>query len=243
MIVIAHRGSSQLAPENTLPAIKQALHDGVDAIEIDVQLTKDNKVIVIHDEWLNRTTTGSGFVFLTPYARIRRLDAGSWFHPRFKGTQVPLLEEVLEEVKHSNVTLHIELKNNFIDYPGLEKQVIKLVKQYNMEERVILSSFRQDSLETCLYLAPSIKRGLLWWGSLTPLINNSLWQKLQLYSIHPSILFLTSEVRTLRKKGVLIFPYVVERKSQLMLCRRLKVDGVFTNSPRQIRKLLGQNFG
>ena len=72
MIVIAHRGSSQLAPENTLPAIKQALHDGVDAIEIDVQLTQDNKVIVIHDEWLNRTTTGSGFVFLTPYARIRR---------------------------------------------------------------------------------------------------------------------------------------------------------------------------
>jgi glycerophosphoryl diester phosphodiesterase len=241
MIVIAHRGSSQLAPENTLPAIKQALLDGVDAIEIDVQLTKDQKVIVLHDEWLNRTTTGSGFVFNTPYSTIRRLDAGIWFHRRFKGTHVPLLEEVLQLLKDQRVTLHIELKNNFIDYPGLEQKVVRLVRAYQMEERVILSSFRQDSLETCLYTAPTIRRGLLWWGNLTPVITNSLWRKLQLYSIHPAVSFLTPEISLIQKEGIRIFPYVVERKSQFELCRRLKADGLFTSSPRQIRKMLKQS--
>lgn len=247
MMVIAHRGASRLAPENTLPAIKQALKDGSEGIEIDVQLTKDEQVVVIHDEWLNRTTNGRGFVFLTPYATIRRLDAGQWFHPRFKGTHVPLLEEVLEMVKDHPVTLHIELKNNLISYPKLEEKVIQLVQRHNMEKRVILSSFRPDSLERCLYLAPSIRRGLLWWGNLTAETILPLSGRLQLYSLHPSVFFLNKEVKRLQAEGLAVFPYVVERKWQLALCRRLKTDGLFTNYPRQIKGMLAterrQNFG
>src|SRR5690606_19539586 len=105
MLVIAHRGSSQIAPENTLPAIDRAIQDGADAIEIDVQLTKDGQVVVFHDEWVNRTTNGRGFICDLTYAELERLDAGSWFHPRFQGTKVPLLSEVLALVKQHQVLL------------------------------------------------------------------------------------------------------------------------------------------
>ncbi|EGL81656.1 glycerophosphoryl diester phosphodiesterase [Caldalkalibacillus thermarum TA2.A1] len=241
MIVIAHRGSSQLAPENTLPAIKQALRDRIEAIEIDVQMTKDGQVIVFHDEWLGRTTNGNGFVYDTLYAEIRRLDAGKWFHPRFTGTHVPLLAEVLKLLKDHPVTLNIELKNNLIDYPGLEKSVIDLVHRYKMENKVILSSFRVDSLQTCLSLAPHIRRGLLCWGTLDPFFSNHAWRELQLYSIHPHVALLGDNLRLLQQEGYYIFPYVIERKSQLTLCQDFNVDGVFTNCPRRIKKLLRQN--
>ncbi|MDQ0340307.1 glycerophosphoryl diester phosphodiesterase [Caldalkalibacillus uzonensis] len=241
MIIIAHRGSSQLAPENTLPAIKQAVRDQIEAIEIDVQMTKDSQVIVFHDEWLGRTTNGSGFVYDTPYAEIRRLDAGEWFHPRFKGTHVPLLEEVLHLLQDQPVTLHIELKNHLIDYPGLEQSVIDLVQRYQMDNKVILSSFRVDSLETCLYMAPHIRRGLLCWGTLLPFFTTDEWRQLDLYSVHPHVSLVGENLRPLQQEGYYIFPYVVERKSQLALCQQYEVDGLFTNCPRRIKKLLKQN--
>lgn len=238
MIVIAHRGSSQLAPENTLPAIEQALRDGIEAIEIDVQMTLDGEVIVFHDEWLGRTTNGQGLVYLTTYDEIRRLDAGAWFHPRFKGTRIPRLEEVLSLLHNRPVTLHIELKNHFVDYPGLEQKVIRLIQSYKMEEQVVLSSFRLDSMHTCLKLAPNIRRALLCWGTLLPFYLTDEWQKLRLFSIHPHISLVGEELRPLKQAGYRIFPYVVERRSQLEQCRQYEVDGLFTNCPRRIKALL-----
>ncbi|WP_051541368.1 glycerophosphodiester phosphodiesterase family protein [Caldalkalibacillus mannanilyticus] len=146
MLVIAHRGSSQQAPENTLPAIQKAIQDQADAVEIDVQLTKDQEIVVIHDEWLNRTTNGSGLVSSHTFSRIRELDAGSWFSPNFSGVRIPHLEEVLLLLKPLSIELNIELKNGIIPYPGLEEKVIRLIQNYQMEKQVILSSFRQDSL-------------------------------------------------------------------------------------------------
>jgi len=238
MLVIAHRGSSQKAPENTLPAIKKAVRDGADMIEIDVQLTKDQRVVVIHDEWLHRTTNGEGFVFQTPLETIKKLDAGSWFNPRYKGTQVPTLEEVLDFVKDHAIQLQIELKNSLIPYPGLEEKVIQLIKLYNLEDRVILSSFRQNSLLLCKQLAPEIRRGLLCWSATESIYHQEKWSRLELYSIHPNILLLHSKFASFQEKGYKIFPYVIERKRELQKCIQLNMDGVFTNSPSIVKKIL-----
>jgi glycerophosphoryl diester phosphodiesterase len=240
MIVIAHRGSSQVAPENTMPAIRKAIRDGADAVEIDVQLTKDQQIVVIHDEWLNRTTNGQGFICDSTYAYIQRLDAGSKFHRKFKDCKVPLLEEVLNLAKPYGIDLHVELKNNLIPYPGLEEKVTKLIQEKEMEAQVILSSFRKDSLERCKQIAPHIRRGYLVWGSLPNLYESRVLDNLKLYSIHPSISLLDSKISRFKQKGHLIFPYVVERKKELSLCHKHQVDGLFTNCPGRVKQLLSQ---
>jgi glycerophosphoryl diester phosphodiesterase len=238
MMIIAHRGSSQATPENTLPAIKKAIRDGADSIEIDVQLTKDQHPIVIHDEWLNRTTNGNGFVCDSNYSYISELDAGSWFHSSFKNTRIPLLEEVFTIVKQHPIQLNIELKNNLILYPGIEKKVIELIQEYQLDSRIILSSFRKESLYTCKEVAPHIRRGFLCWTPLQSMIEDHELELLEPYSIHPHISFVTSHISKLQQKGFKIYPYVIERKRDLSLCLQHNVDGLFTNCPGRVKQIL-----
>lgn len=239
MKVIAHRGSSQVAPENTYPAIKRALQDQADGIEIDVQLSKDQQVVVIHDEWLNRTTNGQGFVYHSTSAQLKKLDAGSWFHKKYRKTQIPLLEEVLQWVQPYPIELHIELKNNLFPYQGIEEKVIKLVSKFQLEHKVVISSFRRDSLELCKQISPTIRTGYLCWSTLAPLLENKEWEDLRLYSIHPSIsLVYQDEITQLQRMGLKIYPYVIERKFELQKCLRYGVEGIFTNSPNRVKQLL-----
>lgn len=238
MEVIAHRGSSQAAPENTLPSIQKAIRDGANAIEIDVQLTKDKQIVVIHDEWLNRTTNGNGFICDSPYSYIKQLDAGSWFGPKFKGTKIPLLEEVLTLLQPTLINIHVELKNNLIPYIGIEKKVTQLIQQKGMEGQVIISSFRRDSLELCKELAPNIRRGYLCWSTFSPLYQEKEWEDLQLYSVHPHIALLNSRVSKLQEIGYKVFPYVIKTKRDLVLCIQHRVDGLFTNCPGRVQQLL-----
>lgn len=239
MKVIAHRGSSQVAPENTYPAIKRALQDKADGIEIDVQLTKDQEVVVIHDEWLNRTTNGKGFVAQTTSAQIKKLDAGSWFHKKYKNTGVPFLEEVLQWIRPYPVELHIELKNNLFPYHGIEEKVVQLVTDYGLEDKVIISSFRRDSLEVCQRISPQIRTGYLCWSTLAPLLEIKEWKALRLHSIHPHISLINQrEIAELKRMGLKVYPYVIERKYELEKCMKYMVEGVFTNSPKRVRQLI-----
>jgi glycerophosphoryl diester phosphodiesterase len=238
MLIIAHRGSSQAAPENTLPAISKAIRDGADAIEIDVQLTKDGQVVVIHDEWLTRTTNGKGFVCNSTYSALENLDAGSWYSSSFKGTKIPLLEEVLGLLNETPIQLHIELKNNLIPYPGMELKVIELVLKYGLEDQVVLSSFRKDSLTICQQLAPYIRRGLLCWAVTKDIYSENGWDELQLFSIHPHKSFLLSKPTFFREIGIQIYPYVIERMRDIDICLHYEVDGLFTNCPARVKQLI-----
>ena len=130
MKLFAHRGVSGEAPENTLAALKAAAESGAHGIELDVQLTKDAQIVVIHDETIDRTTNGTGYVKDMTWEQLRTYDAGSWFHPSFKGESIPSLEEVLDVVTahHESMIINIELKNDQIDYPQLEEKVLDLLK-------------------------------------------------------------------------------------------------------------------
>ncbi|OEH84986.1 glycerophosphodiester phosphodiesterase [Desulfuribacillus stibiiarsenatis] len=143
-ICMAHRGWSSIAPENTMAAIELAVNDTrIQAVEIDVHLTKDNIPVVIHDYTLNRTTNGKGFVKQYTYDEIRYLDAGSWFSEEFRGQRIPTLEEVLLLVR-GRCHLNIEIKSLAPDYRQIEQPIISLIDRYRMSDEVMITSFNHE---------------------------------------------------------------------------------------------------
>ena len=149
-LLIGHRGYPALYPENTLASFEGAMQAGCDMIELDVTLTRDRKLVVIHDDTLDRTTTGKGPVRGHALAEIKALDAGSWFDARFAAERVPELSEVIR-LTAGRCMLNIEIKESAFeaDYPvdAIEHQVVKLVKTSGALDRVIISSFDKRILE------------------------------------------------------------------------------------------------
>lgn len=146
--VAAHRGWCSKYPENTMPAFKAAMELGVDQIEFDVRVTKDNELVVIHDPTVDRTTNGTGLVCEKTLAELRALDAGSYMGEDFKGYQIPTLIEVMELVKdHPTMTLDVELKE-YPTTPGMEElaydvcdRVLKIIDDYGYSDRVVINTF------------------------------------------------------------------------------------------------------
>ncbi|NDI33907.1 glycerophosphodiester phosphodiesterase [Chengkuizengella sediminis] len=160
-LIFAHRGSSGTHPENTMVSFQEALHVGANGIELDVHLTKDGEVVVIHDERVDRTTNGTGFVHEKTLKELKQLDAGSWYSYHHKGETIPTLNEVLEWISNKNLLLNIELKNDIIQYEGLEEKVIQLVHKYDVSESVIISSFNHYSLVKVKQLDKEIETAVL----------------------------------------------------------------------------------
>jgi glycerophosphoryl diester phosphodiesterase len=156
--IIAHRGAPTFAPENTLPAIKKAVEIGVHMIEIDLHQTKDNHIVVIHDENVRKTTDGRGYVRDMTLDEIKQLDAGRWFSEEYAGTRVPTLEEVFT-VMDDTTKLLLEIKKGSPYYPGMEQRVIDLVYKHNFQDRVLMKSFDDGPLEYFRRYAPEIPAG------------------------------------------------------------------------------------
>ena len=187
--IMAHRGWSSRAPENTLAAIKLAVdEDCIHSIEIDVQLTKDGVPVIIHDFHVDRTTNGTGLVKELTLNELRKLDAGSWFSPKFKGEKIPTLEEVLELSK-GRKRLNLELKTAGDMYRGLAEKVVWLVEKFQMENEVIITSFDHEKLKQVRQLTSNIEIGLIIEGN-PPLLDEQL-QYVGANTISMSFLFIT----------------------------------------------------
>lgn len=162
--LIGHRGAKESAPENTLASIREAARQGARWVELDVMLTRDRVPVLIHDDTLDRTTSGRGPVADLDFSDLRALDAGSWFGPGFAGERVPALEEALALILDLGLGLNLEIK----PYPGQEvptaEVAIAVLKRLWPEARpLLLSSFEVPCLEVALALAPEIPRGYLLW--------------------------------------------------------------------------------
>ena len=144
--VIAHRGGSHLAPENTAPAFANAMKLGVDMIEIDVEQTIDGKVVVIHDARVDRTTNGTGAVDSLTFDYVRSLDAGSHFSDKYKGTQISTLDEVIQQL-NGKTGLLIEIKQGSERYPGIEQKVVDEIQKHNAYKWVIVQSFNKKAID------------------------------------------------------------------------------------------------
>lgn len=152
--VIAHRGFSSEAPENTLVAIREAIGVRADMVEVDVTVTADGQVICLHDETLDRTTSGTGLPSELTLAEIKQLDAGSWFAPEFTGERIPTLAEVLEAVE-GRILINVEIKPEAVEY-GVVPMVAALIHEYDMLDSVVVSSFSPDALNLMKSTDPAV---------------------------------------------------------------------------------------
>ncbi|NBC70208.1 glycerophosphodiester phosphodiesterase [Paenibacillus sacheonensis] len=190
--IVAHRGCSGAAPENTMAAFKLALSEpDIAMIELDVHLSKDGVPVVIHDHTLDRTTNGSGPVAAYTLEELRQWDAGSKFAAAFADERIPTLEEVLELAK-GRCTLHVELKMLANEYAGIEEKIISLVQRHGMQKEVVLSSFNHDSMKRAHEIDPSIATGLIFLGKPTLLAEQLRYTGATCLSMHYA--FVTPEL-------------------------------------------------
>lgn len=165
--IVAHRGWSGKAPENTMAAFSLALtHPEIEAIELDVHLSKDGIPVVIHDYTIDRTTDGSGAVVDYTAEELRQFDAGQWFDDAFTGEYIPTLQEVFSHIGGKKKLL-VELKQKANYYPGLEQKVVQLIQEHQLQEQVRVISFDHTSLEKVKEADPYIETGLIYLGMVT----------------------------------------------------------------------------
>ncbi len=231
-LVIAHRGASGTLPENTKLAFAKAIDLGADAIEFDLQLTADGVAIVIHDETLDRTTTGSGRVSETTFDEIRALDAGSWFAASFAGLEVPTLEEVLDALG-SQVLLNIELKpDERVD--KLVRHAVTAVARFELFGSVVFSSFNARALEALRHLVPDARIGVLALpGELDERFD--LAGRLEAEVLCPTVAMVDSElVRRAHRARLQVWAWTANLPGEIRLLSALGIDGIFTDYPDRI---------
>ena len=158
--MIAHRGASAYAPENTLAAFELAVEQGADMLEFDVHLSADDQPVVIHDETLGRTTSGAGRVRDHSLRQLKRLDAGSWRDARFRGQRLQSLQEVLERFR-ARIGFAVELKAGSAVYPGIEDRVVSLLEIYDVVDRTLVLSFDHAALAAVARSNPGLARAAL----------------------------------------------------------------------------------
>jgi len=218
MRIIAHRGARFEEPENTLRAIKRAVECDVDAAEIDVRLSHDHEIVVIHDDALERTTNGSGKVCEKTLEQLRTLDAG-------KGETIPTLSEVLSLVKKLGIELIVELKE-----PDMETIVVHEVVEAEMEKSVVISSFFHPSLLKIKELAPNMKTGVI--ISSLPVFPVTL-----AIDAHADIIFQryprldTAYIEDALSKEIEVYLWVINTVEDLEKARELGVKGIVTDYP------------
>jgi len=237
-LLIGHRGYPAKFPENTLAAFEGAITAGCDMIELDVTLTKDRMVVVIHDDTLDRTTNGKGPVLGQTFEELKRLDAGSWFAPRFSAERIPELLEVME-LTAGRCMLNIEIKESAFeaDYPAdaIEHQVVKLVKTCGAMDRVIISSFDARILERIAAMdAPPAVAYISDHGADKSFLEMLL--KMRAFSWHPRFTVLTSDqVGLMHAAGLKVFPWTINARAEAEKLLALGVDGLICNELRNMR--------
>jgi glycerophosphoryl diester phosphodiesterase len=234
-LLIGHRGYPARFPENTLASFEGAMQAGCDMIELDVTLTRDRKVVVIHDDTLDRTTNGKGVVFDHTLEEIQRLDAGGWFDPRFSTERVPELREVMK-LTAGRCMLNIEIKESAYEasYPAdaIEHQVVQLVKTCAAMDRVVISSFDRRILERIAAMeTPPAVAFISDHGADQRILDMLLAMKA--FSWHPRFKVLTrDQVDRLHAAGLKVFPWTINTRDEAEKILALGVDGLICNELR-----------
>jgi glycerophosphoryl diester phosphodiesterase len=231
LIVFAHRGASAYAPENTLPSFQKALDMHSEGIELDVQLSADGYMVVIHDETIDRTSNGTGRVIDMTFEALRQFDYGKWFDEDFTGTPIPLLQEVLTLLKGWDGLLNIEIKNNEIPYPGIEEKLIGLLRQNDFTGRALISSFNHESIRKVRKLAPQIPAALLY-DFTFPRVHYQQTPEYDAQNVHPYYLNVNPRMLSYcHAHDLKVIPYTVDKPAAIKRLIRMGVDGIITNSP------------
>lgn len=239
-LVIAHRGASSLAPENTMAALYAALRLGVDMVEIDVHRSSDGELVVIHDATVDRTTNGQGAVNRLTLAELQALDAGSWFGHSFENERIPTLREVLEAVRDKAVAL-VELKGQ-----RTEVRTVELVRELGMSDQVFIQSFDFQQIQKAKEKAPEIPTIFLvrnpkhssepakaaqWMTNIAEFVGAS-GIAIRHNWFTPELMECASE------RNLEVFVWTVDKKADMHEFLKAGVQGIITNKPQDLLSLL-----
>lgn len=229
--IFAHRGASYYAPENTLPAFELAHEQGADGIELDVQLTKDGKVVVIHDETIDRVSTGTGYVRDYTLSELRKFSFHNQIREYAGHAEIPLLREVLKLVKPWGIKVNIELKTGIFWYPEIEEKIVRIVWEENMEEKVIYSSFNHYSIQKIQEIKPDADVAYLFSDVIIDAHKYSGYNGVK--GLH--IPLYQAEMRNIlekyQKSNLPIRVWTADRRKELEMLIHAGVTAIFTNRP------------
>lgn len=240
-MIFAHRGASVYAPENTLAAFELAVDQKADAIELDAKRCASGEIIVFHDQTIDRTTEGSGKVLDLSLAALKQLDAGSWFDNRFKGENIPTLNEVFEAVG-KKIYINVELTNYATPLDDLPDKAVELVQKHGLQDNVLFSSFNPLALRRAKKLLPEIPIGLLAFPGIRGAWARTCPAKFVAYqALHPEVADTTGKlIKKQHKKGRKVFVWTVNSPEKMELLFNWNVDGIITDDPLLAQKIRKQ---
>ncbi|WP_281864636.1 glycerophosphodiester phosphodiesterase [Planomicrobium okeanokoites] len=232
MRIYAHRGCSGTYPENTLAAFKAAAELPITGVEIDVHLTKDREIVVIHDEKVNRTTDGKGYIKDMTLSEVRKLDAGSWFSEEFAGEKIPTLDEVFDVFEKTNHRLNIELKTDVFPYEGLVDKVLEAAEKRGFLHRVLISSFNHEDIQT-VSRKKSVESAILTLDVYVDVYDYA--RVVGTDRIHMSLpgAFRRMATDALRK-GAIVYVYTVNKLEYAQQLQQIGIHGIFTDFPEKM---------
>ncbi|WP_156251417.1 glycerophosphodiester phosphodiesterase [Pseudactinotalea terrae] len=233
-VIVAHRGNSVIAPQNTMAAFEAAWRAGADYVELDIQVTSDGEAAVIHNSTLDETTSGTGPVAQHTAAEVALLDAGSWFSPVYAGERVPLLSDVVEFLRtHPEIGLVLEVKGDWPTEPL--RRVLDGVTHPFLEGRLIVESFSLATMATARDAAPQLRRELL----IDEIPDNllGLLSELGVSGCNPNgrrLLEDPSLLGVLQGAGLTVIPWTLNEPEQWALALEAGVDGIVTDRPDRL---------
>lgn len=247
-LIIAHRGASGLAPENTLAAFQKAIDIGVDRIEMDLRQSIDGEVVVIHDKTIMRTTNGWGSVRKLSLKRLQRYSAGSWFHPDFSAEKVPTFREVLELI-NGQTTLLLEIKEGSPYHHGIERNILKIINEYKAHEWCIIQSFNDQVLNN-FRNAPDLHSNVQkLFEALIPVApfyagSRFSYKRIKTYGfaeeININYRYVNPRVvRKVHEMGKKVNVWTVNQPQNLIKYTQMGVDGIITDFPDKLKEILG----
>jgi glycerophosphoryl diester phosphodiesterase len=226
--VIGHRGALGYAPENTLASFQKGLELGADMLELDVHLSRDGELVVIHDPTLDRTTNGTGYIKNYTVKELKQFDASKRFDA-YRGEHIPILQEVFD-LMQKRVNFAVDIKNCPILYPEIEKKLVRLIEKNELVDNVIVISFYYPSLKEIKRLNPDIKTGITYVGTLfEPWV---VAEAVGADALHPKYEYTMMDVVVeARKRDYLVHPWSINTVPEIEQWINYGVDGVVSDFP------------
>jgi len=233
--VVAHRGASGHAPENTLAAFRRAVELGAKFIETDLQLSRDSRFVAIHDDTLDRTTNGRGPVHALTLAELRELDAGSWFDPRFAGERIPTLEEILRFARETDIVFYLEIKPG--GAWGLEHALVGALRDAQEAARAVVLSFETAMLAAVRRLEPTLMTGYLFSSSPGDAVDSAV--RVGARQLAPRGDLVNPElVAEARRVDLQVVTWTINEPAHMRALAAAGVDGIMTDYPDRLVSVL-----
>src|SRR5690606_2543110 len=232
--IFGHRGAAGTHPENTMISFKEAARVGADGIELDIQTTKDGVIVVIHDETVKRTTNGKDKGWVKDYTlkQIKQMDASYKFKEQYGTCEIPTLEEVFEWAKKNQLLLNVEFKTGLVSYKGIEEKTLKMIDDYGLEKRIVLSRFNHYSLVKCRQLSSTIDLAVLYMEGLYEPWDCA--KRLKTNGIHPYHKTINQEIVSGSiQNGIAVRPFTVNDENKMKKLIDFGCSAIITDFPEK----------